>query len=245
MKDTVRKAYNDLLNTLGWSPNKHNPRRRATVADYKALAKAHGFKWTGKKLPRTVRTVTSWQCLAQGHCWHTRYNNIRQGSGCPYCSRHPRKTRADYCTLAKQQGYEWKGKNLPRTTSTNTSWQCLENGHYSKTSYEKIRRRKFCPDCLAGYREQEKTKKKRSGSVKCCAHCGNVKRVRYLDPKDHNQHICTTCWEKATLTDVCPICHETTVVLYRYRHDEDLTKRICRRCYRKQPRKQKAPIAIG
>ena len=54
-----------------------------TPADYEALAQGRGFHWLGPEVANTL-TKTGWQC-AQGHHWQARYNDIRQGGGCPTC----------------------------------------------------------------------------------------------------------------------------------------------------------------
>ncbi len=52
--------------------------------DYHALAQLRGFKWVGKKLPRSNNIKTKWQCQL-GHKWKAKYSNIYTGTGCPEC----------------------------------------------------------------------------------------------------------------------------------------------------------------
>jgi hypothetical protein len=57
---------------------------RKTEEDYHGLAVVREFKWIGKVLPKNIRTKTWWECKI-GHRWESVYNNIYNGSGCPYC----------------------------------------------------------------------------------------------------------------------------------------------------------------
>ena len=57
---------------------------KKTEKDYKSLARIRGFKWIDKKVPKNIQTKTLWKCK-KGHIWKACYNNVRYGTGCPYC----------------------------------------------------------------------------------------------------------------------------------------------------------------
>lgn len=123
-----------------------------TVRDYHILAEDRGFEWIGDELPTSIAANTWWQC-SQSHQWKTRYNSIRQGMNCPYCTGVlPKKTVEDYYTLAREHGFEWVGFELPANNSTKTQWQCSQ-GHQWETRYNSIKKGSSCPVC---YRENRK-----------------------------------------------------------------------------------------
>jgi hypothetical protein len=74
--------YNSIHHGSGCPDCYGNRRKKAT--DYRALAEARGFIWTGEASPKNIQTKTSWQCK-KGHKWQANYNHIQQGSGCPEC----------------------------------------------------------------------------------------------------------------------------------------------------------------
>jgi hypothetical protein len=57
---------------------------KKTEYDYHSLAKSRGFKWIGKMLPKNNQIKTWWEC-EKSHQWEAVYNNIYNGTGCPYC----------------------------------------------------------------------------------------------------------------------------------------------------------------
>jgi hypothetical protein len=77
--------YNAVQNGRG-CPKCFRKRVRKGLAHYHLLARARGFRWTGKALPQNTHTKTSWRCK-KGHRWQTCYGNIQQGSGCRKCWR--------------------------------------------------------------------------------------------------------------------------------------------------------------
>lgn len=113
-------------------------------SDYHSLAAARGFQWLGPPV-RDTSIKTAWQC-SHGHTWQTAYNTIQQGSGCPVCSGHARKTEADYHALAKARNIRWIGSTLPPVTRIKTMWEC-PHGHRWKSSYHNVRCDKGCPAC--------------------------------------------------------------------------------------------------
>jgi hypothetical protein len=113
-----------------------------TPADYRALARLHGFRWLGPIVPNAA-TKTDWQC-AQGHRWQTTYSLVQQGYGCPICNSR-RKTPADYHAIAKAHGLKWLGPEV-RNSETKTTWQCAR-GHRWQTNYQSIQRGHGCHVC--------------------------------------------------------------------------------------------------
>lgn len=125
-------------------PKRRLGRKPKTEADYHELAESRGFEWLGP-LPQNTVHPTWWRCPA-GHEWETRYNNIRQGSGCPACASNAPKREADYEALAAERGFEWVGERLPPNTGHKTTWQCGA-GHRWQASYNNIQKRRGCPAC--------------------------------------------------------------------------------------------------
>ena len=118
---------------------------RKTGANYHELAKSRGFKWAGEVLPKNNQDPTWWEC-EEGHRWKACYNNVRQGSGCSTCSGKARKIEEDYHDLAKNRGFKWIGRILPKNIKDPTWWEC-EKGHRWETTYSSIQQGSGCPVC--------------------------------------------------------------------------------------------------
>lgn len=116
-----------------------------TPKDYRALAEKRGFHWSGPEVPN-VATKTEWEC-EQGHRWKTRYHDIQQGSGCPFCSGRARKTPADYHALAEERCFRWSGPEVPNI-QTRTGWECKQ-GHRWEAPYRSIQQGSGCPVCAS------------------------------------------------------------------------------------------------
>jgi len=121
--------------------------------DYHVLAEKRGFKWAGFTLPKNANTKTLWKC-EKGHKWQARYNDIQQGSGCPYCVGKIRKTKKDYHNLAKRKGFQWVGINLPKNIQTKTLWECKKE-HRWEATYGNISYGSGCPYCAGLIRRTE------------------------------------------------------------------------------------------
>ena len=119
--------------------------KRKTEQDYHDLAKRRGFKWIGKELPLTTMYSTVWECCLN-HQWKTRYNDIKEGKGCPICFRNSFKSLDDYHSLAEQRGFKWVGHILPKNTSERTLWECKE-GHLWQAPYYSLLSPRGCPVC--------------------------------------------------------------------------------------------------
>lgn len=114
-----------------------------TADDYYALAEQRGFIWCGPEVSN-VSTKTWWSCN-YGHKWSAHYSNIRNGTGCPFCARGI-KSAADFHILAKKNGFEWLGQELPPNTQSKTPWKCSER-HIWESTYNIIQSGKGCPFC--------------------------------------------------------------------------------------------------
>lgn len=66
-------------------------RARKTAADYRALARAQGLRWQGKRGVST-QTKTTWQCAAR-HGFRASYNSVQAGHGCPTCASQTPRAR--------------------------------------------------------------------------------------------------------------------------------------------------------
>lgn len=116
---------------------------RKTAKDYHVLARSRGFIWHGPEV-NSVVTKTEWEC-SYGHHWNGRYNDISNGSGCPYCSGTARKNPSDYDNLAIRRGYYWLGPEVNNVASK-TEWKCLK-GHQWFSTYSSINSGSGCPYC--------------------------------------------------------------------------------------------------
>jgi hypothetical protein len=115
-----------------------------TPDDYYALALERGFRWLGPSVTN-IKTETWWECK-HGHQWKARYNNIQQGSNCPFCAGQVPKTAKDYRALAEERDFHWPGPDAPPNVTTKTAWEC-EQGHRWEATYAAIQQGNGCPFC--------------------------------------------------------------------------------------------------
>ena len=156
-KDTMTKTQFECRNGHKWQTTYSKVQQGAGCPycsnkftriedDYHRLAESCGFKWVGKRLPKTTQYKTWWECK-KGHKWKARYSDIYNGgSGCPYCYGTAKKMKNDYYNLAKNRGFKWVGEVLPKNTKTKTWWEC-KRGHRWKTTYSIIQQGSNCPIC--------------------------------------------------------------------------------------------------
>ena len=114
-----------------------------TENDYYKLAERVGFQWLGPMVRRVVYK-TKWEC-SNLHQFLSRYNDIDQGYGCPYCAGCISKTPEDYYNLAKLRNFEWLGPSV-KTNRTPTEWRCKWNHHWM-SNYYNIATGHGCPKC--------------------------------------------------------------------------------------------------
>lgn len=121
----------------------NNSTKRKTEQDYIALAERRGFIWVGE-FPQSTNYKTHWQC-PKGHIWTTSYHLIRNGNGCPHCSKRVRITDEHCVALAHLRGYEFLGPS-PVNNKTMLRWRCGQ-GHEWNMSYRSIHQGRGCPTC--------------------------------------------------------------------------------------------------
>lgn len=127
--------------------------KKLTPEDYHALAAMRGFKWIGESV-QSSGIKTLWEC-PRGHQWECRYDDIKQGIGCKYCSNQYQKTPDDYVALALRKGYKWLGP-VVNSTKAKTRWLCPQ-GHEVIASFNQLSRRKGqlgCARCYGNQRHQ-------------------------------------------------------------------------------------------
>ena len=98
-----------------------------------------------------VNTILEIQC-DKGHNWKTKYDNIRKGSWCPYCSNKKIKTIDDANFLAIKKG----GICLSEKYINNKSklkWKCMF-GHIWDAAFNDINCDRWCPICASGTYEK-------------------------------------------------------------------------------------------
>ena len=61
-----------------------------------------------------------------------------------------RKSIEDYYKLANTRGFKWKGKTLPSNIREKCLWEC-KKGHIFLSSFDLVRRAKYCPICCGLY----------------------------------------------------------------------------------------------
>jgi len=119
--------------------------KRKTIKDYLEIAKLHGLEWADEELPKNSKAKTAWMC-SFGHIFESRYNDIQQGRGCPYCAQNAPITEEQYKILAEKRGFVWQGNKLPCNIHTKTLWEC-KNKHRWLASYGNIYSGTNCPYC--------------------------------------------------------------------------------------------------
>jgi hypothetical protein len=94
------------------------------------------------------------------------------------------KTKKDYYDLAKNRGFKWLGKMLPKNVHTKTWWEC-EKGHKWQSTYQNIYQGNGCPGCASNAIKVEK-------DYYCLAESRGFKWVGVVAPKN----IQTKTWWK-------------------------------------------------
>ena len=134
-------SFNNIQRGSGCPHCAGNARKKAE--DYHGLAGIMGFVWLGPEVSNTG-LKTEWQCQKE-HRWKARYDDIRQGKGCPYCANRIPKSTEDYHKLTKGRGFTWLGPEVTRI-DIKTRWQCRK-GHIWEATFDGIQRGTGCPYC--------------------------------------------------------------------------------------------------
>ena len=115
-----------------------------SLDDMHEVARARG----GKCLSRSylnVLTPLRWRC-AEGHEWMARPSNVRtNGSWCPHCAGHARKTIADMHAMAAERGGECLSTTID-TVVEPLRWRCRV-GHVFETNANEVQQGGWCPRC--------------------------------------------------------------------------------------------------
>ncbi len=114
-----------------------------SIEDAYALAKERGFEFLSQGFAGTGRKYR-WRC-ARGHEWEAQYNNIQQGTRCPYCAGVAPKTIDDAHLLAKERGFQFLSQGFRRAVQK-YRWRCSE-GHEWEATYASIGRGSGCHQC--------------------------------------------------------------------------------------------------
>jgi len=135
-----------------------------TKKDYHDLAESIGWRWIGKSPPDRTEKRTKWLCRA-GHEQYKPFKTVKdQGDQCKKCTDElrnepdyvdPRSSVAeDYHTLAKQKGWKWVGKKVPKNVTTKTTWE-TDHDHKVRRSYNSVQAslsaKSFRPDYKSAY----------------------------------------------------------------------------------------------
>jgi len=188
-------------------------KKRKMEKDYHELAENRGFDWVGEVLPKNTRTKTWWECR-RGHRWAATYGNIYMKTGCPFCSKHIKKTRKDYRNVGNNKHIGWDDNKLPKNTVTKTQWICKICGYQWKAKYNDIQQKGACLSCRKKTEEDYKIvgidrgiswvgeKLPKNTHIKTKWECKNGHKweARYHDIKQ--KHGCPVCFKK-TETDYC------------------------------------------
>ena len=184
---------------------------RKTETDFRALARERRLTWLGKRAVKTSEKTT-WRC-SKGHFFDTTYSILLQGSGCPTCAGHGRKTPADFRAVAKNLRLTWLGPEVESTTEK-TSWQCAA-GHRFQSTYAAVRSGHGCRIC-AGNAPRTAADYRRAGRRRGITWLGplganTAVKTRWRCRKGHlwvttlavivNGHQCPRCLGRARKTE--------------------------------------------
>lgn len=123
---------------------------KRTIEGMKLFARKRGWECLSRHY-RNSRTKLKWRCQ-EGHLFMAPWTRVNQGSGCTFCNPARRKTLKEINSFAKGHGWRCLSRTY-RTQSEILKWQC-KCGHIWSQTWDKIRYRKECPQCLrAGRRE--------------------------------------------------------------------------------------------
>jgi len=117
--------------------------KRVPESCYYEIAIERGFTYTGGYVGSSKAKV-GWDC-GHGHHWESRYNDIHQGHGCPYCAKCAVIEELAYHELAVERGFAYMGGYVGNS-HTNANWACSK-GHNWQADYSSIRKGHGCPYC--------------------------------------------------------------------------------------------------
>lgn len=114
-----------------------------TIEDCYNLAKDRGFEFLSTEYIKNS-TKYLWRC-EHGHEWESQYQHIRNGSGCPFCSKKARHTIEDCIRLAEEKNGELMSTEYINN-KTDMEWKCCL-GHVFISTFQRVNRGEWCPDC--------------------------------------------------------------------------------------------------
>ena len=107
-----------------------------------------------------TKTLLKWKCVKKNDMWWTSYDDIQQGTGCPFCSERKQITYEDCVRVARESvkdiifdmtfeefnnAMEKRGDKNPNKVLLN--WKCLNKSHKWQANYNHISRGRGCPTC--------------------------------------------------------------------------------------------------
>lgn len=135
-------SYNNVSARNSWCPECAGNVKK-DVESCHALARRRGGRFLSKKYVNAQHKYL-WMCK-EGHVWKSKYCDVNFGYWCLRCSGKSKKTKEDYCALAKSKGGDWLGP-LPCKTIRKTKWSC-SLGHSWKATYGDVNAGTWCPLC--------------------------------------------------------------------------------------------------
>ncbi|MFA5024112.1 MAG: hypothetical protein WC523_04110 [Patescibacteria group bacterium] len=142
MKHTWWASYGNISQGT-WCPKCEKNSRKPHIKECDSFAKTKDGRCKSKVYTDS-RTKMEWECFSK-HTWYATFNSIKNGTWCPYCVGHGRRTFDEYKVFAQSKG----GVCIfaGNTTHDNAKWKCSKGHIWSATPYSVLHKNTWCPEC--------------------------------------------------------------------------------------------------
>lgn len=121
-------------------------KKKHTIEEMREYAVTRGWVCLSSKYESSHAKLL-WRCN-KGHVFSAPWTGVSQGHGCPVCDPTRQKTIEEMRNFAKHHGWECLSDKYSRKSDV-LQWKC-HCGHVWKQTWDKIRYRKICPNCMKG-----------------------------------------------------------------------------------------------
>jgi hypothetical protein len=190
-----------------------------TLKDYQSVGKLLKIEYTKSSIPINICAKTDgWKCMncAEKYEFSTRFNDIKNGHGCPKCANQVPIKLKDYKNIGKSRGIEYISDTIPKNSHTKINgWKCTEctEKYEWAATYSNIKKGTGCMNCAGLLKKTLKDYQIVGKSLK-------IEYIKNIIPENSNTKIdgwkCMVCLNqfKAVYQNIkygygCPNCSKS------------------------------------